>query len=84
MEKSMESIEERQGPEFPFPVPTYRFNQRNEMFKRNVWDEKNRPLMKSFSEVKYQSKVGYRKIDYAWEMLGATSVSMNGMVFPKG
>jgi reductive dehalogenase len=66
MEKSMESIEERQGPEFPFPVPTYRFNQRNEMFKRNVWDEKKRHLLKSFSEVKYQSKVGYRKIDYAF------------------
>jgi len=61
----MESIQERQAPEFPFPVPTYRFNQKNEMFKRNVWDEKNRHLLKSFSEVKYQSKVGYRKIDYA-------------------
>jgi len=66
MEKSMESIEERQGSEFPFPVPTYRFNQRNEMFKRNVWDEKNRHLSKSFFEVKYQSKVGYRRIDYAF------------------
>src|SRR4030043_1553166 len=66
MEKSMESIEEYQRSEFPFPVPTYRFNQRNEMFKRNVWDEKNRHLLKSFSEVKYQSKMGYRKIDYAF------------------
>jgi reductive dehalogenase len=65
LEKSMEPVEERQGSEFPFPVPTYRFNQKNEMFKRNVWDEKNRHLLKSFSEVKYQSKVGYRKIDYA-------------------
>jgi len=62
----MESIQERQAPEFPFPVPTYRFNQKNEMFKRNVWDEKNRHLLKSFSEVKYQPKVGYRKIDYAF------------------
>jgi hypothetical protein len=56
MEKSMETIPKDQHPEFPFPVPTYRFNQRNEMFKRNVWDEKNRHLLKSFSEVKYQSK----------------------------
>ncbi|MGQ9646508.1 MAG: reductive dehalogenase [Thermodesulfobacteriota bacterium] len=62
----MESKKEHQRPEFPFPVPTYRFNQRNEMFKRNVWDEKNRHLLKSFSEVKYKSKVGYRKIDYAF------------------
>jgi len=36
------------------------------MFKRNIWEEKNQDLLKSFSEVKYQSKVGYRKIDYAF------------------
>lgn len=62
----MESKKEHRNPGFPFPVPAYRFNQRNEMFKRNIWDEKNRHLLKRFSEVYYQPKVGYRKIDYAF------------------
>jgi len=62
----MESTERHQKSEIPFPVPTYRFNQRNEMFKRGVWDEKKRYLLKGFSEVRYQDKMGYRKIDYAF------------------
>jgi len=62
----VETKEEDRHPEFPFPVPAYRFNQKNEMFKRNIWDEKNRDLLKRFTEIHYQPKVGYRKIDYAF------------------
>lgn len=29
----------KQKTNFPFPVPDYRFDQRNEMFKRRTWDE---------------------------------------------
>ncbi|MBM4305859.1 MAG: reductive dehalogenase [Deltaproteobacteria bacterium] len=66
MESFMESNDKHYNPALPFPVPNYRFNQRNEMFKRNVWDEKNRSLLKNFNEVKYQSKAGYQKMDYAF------------------
>ena len=53
--------------ELPFPVPTYRFDQKNEMFKRSTWDEKMRPYARGFyEEVVYQPKVGYRKLDYAF------------------
>lgn len=58
---------ERNEPEFPFPVPTYRFDQKNEMFKRSIWDERMRPYAKRFyEEVTYQQEVGYRKLDYAF------------------
>jgi epoxyqueuosine reductase len=51
----------------PFPVPPYRFDQKNEMFKRSTWDEKMRPYAKGFyEEVVYQQNVGYRKLDYAF------------------
>lgn len=54
-------------PEFPFPVPTYRFDQKNEIFKRNHWDEKILAKARSFYEdVRYKNDVGYRKIDYAF------------------
>jgi hypothetical protein len=47
-----------------FPVPTYRFDQKNEMFKRSMWDEKFLPAGKRFyREVKYQVKIGFRKMD---------------------
>jgi reductive dehalogenase len=55
------------GQEIPFPVPEGRFDQKNEIFKRSLWDEKMLPYGKGFyREVKYQDKMGYRKIDYAF------------------
>ena len=32
----------------PFPLPEYRFDQRNEMFKRRTWDEEFVPHGKRF------------------------------------
>lgn len=55
----------KNAPYFPFPVPDYRFDQRNEMFKRRTWDEKIRSYGERFyTQVKYQDKYGYRKLDY--------------------
>ena len=39
----MKSEKELAGQEIPFPVPAYRFDQKNEMFKRSLWDEKMLP-----------------------------------------
>ncbi len=51
---------------FPFPVPNYRFDQRNEMFKRRTWDEEFIPWGNQlYQQVKYKDKYGYRKLDYA-------------------
>lgn len=51
---------------FPFPVPDYRFDQRNEVFKRRVWDEEIRPHAARLStQVKHRDRYGYRKLDYA-------------------
>lgn len=50
-----------------FPVPTSRFDQKNEMFKRSIWDKKMQPYRKRFyEEIVYQQKIGYRKLDYAF------------------
>jgi reductive dehalogenase len=50
----------------PFPVPSYRFDQKNDMFKRALWDEKIQPQGERFyKEVHYLEKAGFRKIDYA-------------------
>jgi reductive dehalogenase len=50
----------------PFPVADHRFDQKNEMFKRAVWDEEMQPYSQRFyGEAVYQEKIGYRKIDYA-------------------
>lgn len=54
-------------PYFPLDTCDYRFDQRNEMFKRRTWDEQfiehgNRLYL----EAKYDnSRYGYRKLDYA-------------------
>jgi epoxyqueuosine reductase len=53
-------------PQLPFPVPKIRFDQKNEMFKRGMWDEKMRPYSERFREVEYQEEFGYQKIDYAF------------------
>ena len=61
-----ESVEKPDTIDFPFPVPTVRFDQKNEMFKRRAWDEKILPYGKTlYTQVKYQDKYGYRKLDYA-------------------
>jgi reductive dehalogenase len=53
-----------QQEQLPFPVADYRFDQKNEMFKRIVWDETMRPLGQW--PAKFGEKVGFRKIDYAF------------------
>lgn len=51
---------------FPLEVPDYRFDQRNEMFKRRTWDEEFIPLGdRLYNESRFDSRPGYRKEDYA-------------------
>jgi len=58
----MRSVEKK----FPILVPDYRFDQKNEMFKRRIWDKDFiEPGKRLYSEVKYQNRYGYRKLDYA-------------------
>jgi len=50
----------------PFPVADTCFDQKNEMFKRALWDPAMQPYGKRYyKEAFYQENVGYRKIDYA-------------------
>lgn len=52
--------------EFPFPVPDYRFDQKNEMFKRRTWDPEFKPHGdRLYNTITFQDKYGYRKLDYA-------------------
>jgi len=56
-------------PQYPFPVPDYRFDQKYEMFKRRVWDEKFRPYGDQlYTQIVYKDKYGYRKLDYAFRV----------------
>jgi epoxyqueuosine reductase len=58
---------QKNGQDLPFPVPADRFDQKNEMFKRTLWDEKMMPYgTRFYKEVKFQEKVGYRKMDFAF------------------
>jgi epoxyqueuosine reductase len=58
---------QKTGQDLPFPVAAGRFDQKNEMFKRSLWDKKMLPhAMRFYKEVKFKEKVGYRKIDYAF------------------
>jgi reductive dehalogenase len=51
----------------PFPVPNYRFDQKNDVFKRVRWEEKMIPYGRAYYiEAKHQDKAGYTKIDYAF------------------
>jgi reductive dehalogenase len=52
---------------FPFKVPDYQFDQRNEVFKRRAWDDAIIPhAQQFFKKVNYQDKHGFRKLDYAF------------------
>jgi reductive dehalogenase len=48
-----------------FPVPSYKFDQKNEMFRRALWDEHFTGLWDQFFDVKYRNKPGWQKLDYA-------------------
>jgi reductive dehalogenase len=53
-------------PYFPLSVPDYRFDQRNEMFKRRTWDEQILAQGQQFyTEVRFREKYGFRKLDFA-------------------
>jgi len=66
MNREKESVQKPDTIDYAFPVPTTRFDQKNEMFKRRAWDENIIPhAHKLYSQVKYQDKQGYRKLDYA-------------------
>lgn len=60
----MASLNNNAERELPFPVASYRFDQKNEMFKRIIWDEAMQHLGKWPAE--FSEKVGFRKIDYAF------------------
>ncbi len=63
----MKSKKEQYPPKMPFPVPMYRFDMKNDIFKRNRWDEKIPVDSRGYyGDIKYLKKVGYRKIDYAF------------------
>lgn len=50
-----------------FPVADYRFDQKNEMFKRSLWDETMAPHgMRFYREAVFRETAGYRKTDYAF------------------
>lgn len=66
MENSKVTNQKDENFYFPFPVPNYRFDQRNEMFKRRTWDEEFIPWGNQlYKQVKYDERYGYRKLDYA-------------------
>lgn len=46
-----------------FPVATYRFDQKNEIFKRAHWDPKIIPFLESLNDKKPKDKDGYRRRD---------------------
>jgi epoxyqueuosine reductase len=49
-----------------FPVPDYRFDQKNDVFKRVWWEEELKPLaQRYYMDVHYQDRPGWRKEDFA-------------------
>jgi len=65
-ESKTDERKSRINPYFPLEVPNYRFDQRNEMFKRRTWDEEILPHgNRLYTQVKYSDKYGFRKLDYA-------------------
>jgi reductive dehalogenase len=49
------------------PVAGYRFDQRMEVFKRGYWDPAIKPLADTFHQSVHRERVGYRKLDYAFQ-----------------
>jgi hypothetical protein len=48
------------------PVPDTRFDQKNEMFKRSLWDQAFETTVRRFQhEIPYQDKEGWQKSDFA-------------------
>jgi reductive dehalogenase len=48
-----------------FPVPGYQFDQKNDIFRRGLWDEPFDGLWDQFFDAKYKDTPGWRKLDYA-------------------
>lgn len=70
-----EMIEKREinraVPKYPFEVPDYRFDQKNEMFKRSAWDEPIIPLgQRMYRDAKYLDQPGFQQLDYAFRFAG--------------
>lgn len=62
----MQSVSENYESGVPFAIPPNRFDQKNEMFKRSIWDEKMKPHGRRFyRDIKFREKIGYRQMDYA-------------------
>jgi len=58
---------ERTVVDFPIEVPAYRFDQKNDVFKRARWDRELIPYMERYIKtVKFKDKAGFRKLDYAF------------------
>ncbi len=54
----MNTESRKPGQDLPFSVAPYRFDQKNEMFKRALWDEKMRShAMRFYTEVKFKEKI---------------------------
>jgi epoxyqueuosine reductase len=70
MSESMRDISADSDGHLGFPVPNYRFDQKNEMFKRAAWEEAFKPLGERFREVVFQERVGYRQEDFALRNAG--------------
>ena len=49
----------------PFPIAADRFDQKNEMFKRGLWDPEAVTLTDRFQELVYQERPGYDKLAYS-------------------
>ncbi|MEA1993437.1 MAG: reductive dehalogenase domain-containing protein, partial [Euryarchaeota archaeon] len=65
-EEKCNKYESKKDTYFPLTVPDYRFDQRNEVFKRRAWDDKIIPYGdKLYKRIEYREKYGYRKLDYA-------------------
>ena len=63
----MESFKGQNLSKRPFPIPNYRFDKKNEIFKRKCWDERIAEDLRSQSkDIRYLKKVCYSKTDFAF------------------
>jgi len=75
----MKTKKEQDRPTLPFPVASGRFDQKLEMFKRNLWDESKMAAAKEhYEDIEYSKKPGYRNIDYALRNAAWTIEHGNG------